>query len=252
MFRRILIASTALVAAASAASAATTTTTFDLTAPWGSPDYGSNGTSFTLSDGTLDATFSGNYFKSIGIDQSRNVITSSDVRDADIGRWSRGAGIDHGRRDGHSVDGHRGDDFIQVNFSQDVMMHEVEFSYFDAYDHVKTCHWTWFGKWCSTHVVDDDDFRWMYDLSGDGDIGTGDWISANENANPFTAFGSVINDVFAFGAFEKNDDWKLKNLTVKYDLPPSQNPDPVPLPAGGLLVVSAFAAFAAVRRRQRG
>lgn len=235
---------------------ATTTATFDLSAPWSSSSYGNQGHSFSLTDGGLTATFSGNSFSSIGIDSSTNTITSATVQNGDVGRWSTGAGIQNSRSDSsHAVDGYGWADFFEISFSQDVTMHEVEFSYFHADQTYKKCSYSFrSGYRCRDKTVAGiDDFKWMYDLSGDGALGVGDYISENQSANPFTAFGGVTSNVFGFGAFDHNDDWKLKEITVKYDDAPGGpgTPPPVPLPAGGVLLVGGLAAFAGLRRRKK-
>ncbi len=244
----------ALFSVAGLASASTTTTTFDLTVPWGSSGYGNQGNSFTLAQGDLSATFAGNSFSSIGVNDATNQITSATIQSGNIYRWGSGAGVVNSSSDNsHTVDGSGWKDYIEISFSQIVTMHEVKFSYFDAYDVEYSCRWTWHGKVCSSSIVDDDDFRWMYDSSEDGAIGVGDYISANQDANPFQDFGGVSSSVFGFGAFEGNDDWKLKKITIKYDdLPPGGGGTPVvPLPAGGLLLLGGLAAFAGMRRRDK-
>ncbi|MEL6466733.1 MAG: VPLPA-CTERM sorting domain-containing protein [Pseudomonadota bacterium] len=249
-FKSIVLASVAGFAMAGAAGAATIHTTFDLAASYGSPDYGNQGNSFTETESGLTAEFSGNSFSSVTIDETTNLITSADVEKGEIHRWSSGAGVINSASDNsHTVDGSGWKDYIEISFSQDVMITEVNFSYFTAAKVQKSCSWHW-GWTCNNTHVDDDDFRWMYDASGDGALGAGDWISANENANPFTSFGSVTTSVFGFGAFEWNDDWKLKSVSVKFDEVGDNQPQPVPLPAGGALLLGAIGGFAALRRRK--
>ncbi|MEM8654761.1 MAG: VPLPA-CTERM sorting domain-containing protein [Pseudomonadota bacterium] len=239
------------VGIASMSSAATIQATFDLAASPGSSAYGNQGNSFTLIESGLSAEFKGNSFSSVGIDQSRNMITSATVRNGNIHRWRSGAGVVNSRSDNsHTVDGSGWKDYVEIAFSQDVMLSEVKFSYFSATQVERTCSWYWSWATCDNTRVDDDDFRWMYDSSEDGKLGVGDWISANENANPFRDFDSVTASVFGFGAFEWNDDWKLKKVTVTFDDSIGNEPPAVPLPAGGALLVGAIGGLAMLRRRK--
>lgn len=234
MMVKTFLAVAAGVTMASAASAATVHTTFDLTATQGSAEYGDQGNAFSLTQGGLTATFSAHAFKKTADGKSEsisnNILTADLIRDGIIGRWETGVGTKTHMWDSHQVDGGGQTDYVQISFSQSIMITEVAFSYF----HEDT-------------TVDKDDFRWMYDLSGDGAIGTGDWVSDNVSAQTFSGFGAVSSDVYGFGAFDANDFWKLKSISVKFDVP-GNNPPPVPLPAGGALLIGALAAFAGLRR----
>ncbi|WP_281927119.1 VPLPA-CTERM sorting domain-containing protein [Roseibium album] len=48
------------------------------------------------------------------------------------------------------------------------------------------------------------------------------------------------------GAFDSNDEWKLKSITVDYT--PTT---PVPLPAGGLLLMGGLGALVIARKFQK-
>lgn len=240
------MAAAAFVLCAGMASASTVVT-FDLRADRHTPEYGYQGNAFSLTEGDLTAEFSARYFNPVHM--SDNIITGGTVGEGTIGRWEGGAGVKNAYTDNsHMVDGSGYKDFIQIGFSRDVIMHEVKFSYFDAYDKEKSCSLSWTYPYiqCDYVVVDDDDFRWMYDSNYDDEIGVGDWISSNIDQNPFSAFGGVSSNLFGFGAFEHNDDWKLKKVTVKY-----HETNVVPLPAAGWLLLAGIGGLAAYGRRKR-
>lgn len=114
-----------------------------------------------------------------------------------------------------------------MTFSESVSIAELIFGYYDS----------------------SENFRWMYDSSGDGSIGVNDFISNSTNAGSDAKFSEfnptgILSKVWAVGAFGRYDDWKFKAVTVNYE------PSVVPLPATGLLLAGALAGFGAMRRRK--
>ncbi len=131
-----------------------------------------------------------------------------------------GLGVRNSGGDGSdTTDGSGWDDYIILTFDQDVQLERARFGSFGS----------------------NDDFRLVYDVTGDDNIGTGDFVTTNQDDNPFSGFPSVEGNVYAFLATGGNDDWRLRNLTVST----------VPLPAGGLMLLSGLAGFAAMRRRKK-
>ncbi len=117
------------------------------------------------------------------------------------------------------VDGRYWDDFLILTFDQDVQLDIARFGSFDS----------------------NDDYRIIYDMTGDDELGYGDFVTRSGDDNPAVTFPWVHDNVFGFLATGSNDDWRLAELQVSI----------VPLPAGGLLLLSGLAGFAALRRRKK-
>lgn len=245
---RLGLAGVLLIASMSAATAAPTT--FNLWKHKGdSTKHSKLSKSFSLTVNGLTGTFTaGAFINDLDASGSNRNIVNNNVNgytiggkngntlnptdDARIGRYKGGASVTNSPGDNsHQVDSKGWSDFITASFTYngkavDVAMSSVSFSYFDNWD----------------------DFRWGYDLSGDGEYGDGDFLSYRKDANPFSSFGGVTSSLFMFGAFDtyKNgyDFWKLKSVTVHFDPPTT-----VPLPAGGVLLLSGIGLFAVARRR---
>ncbi|MET1414671.1 VPLPA-CTERM sorting domain-containing protein [Roseibium sp. HPY-6] len=248
--KKIILSGALLLASVSMVHA--TPVTFNLSKyPGDSTNYYSLSNSFTLTVDGLTATFTAgaftNDFDASGSDRTvtsngqngytiggpNNTLNATD--DARIGRYYGGASVTNSPGDNsHQVDSSGWSDFITASFSYngedvDVEMSSVSFSFFD----------------------NKDDFRWGYDLSGDGSYGDGDFLSYRQDDNPFSDFGGVESSLFMFGAFDKGykkgkDYWKLNAVTVHFEPPTT-----VPLPAGGLLLLSGLGVFAIARKRQK-
>lgn len=226
MSNRLLatVAAAALALTATGAVAATQSATFDLSLPFNqSLSHAALPGSFDLTDNGLTATFAAGAFRSIGF--SGGQITSARLApDPRIGRYVGGAGVVNSPTDGdHQADGNGWKDFISIAFDAPVTLSKVVFSFFGS----------------------NDDFRWIHDSSGNGAIGVGDAISARVSSNPYSGFGSASSSLFAIGAFDSDDEWKLKAVTVEF-APPAE----VPLPAAGWLMLAALGGLAAARRRR--
>ncbi|PKP83963.1 MAG: hypothetical protein CVT80_10870 [Alphaproteobacteria bacterium HGW-Alphaproteobacteria-2] len=203
------------------------TATFDLSlSPGQSTNHGSLPLSFSLTEGGVTANFSAGAFTdyTAPISGSNRIFTSvSLASDPRIGRYDQGAGVVNSPTDNdHQVDGSGWADFILIDFGQDVTITSISFGLFGR----------------------DDDFRWMYDSNNDNMIGVGDFLSFLQDDNPFSGFGGTTSNLFAIGAFDSDDEWKLKTVSIEYTAP-------VPLPAGGLLLLSALGGVAALRRRRK-
>ncbi len=117
------------------------------------------------------------------------------------------------------VDGRYWDDFLILTFDQNVQLDIARFGSFDS----------------------NDDYRMIYDMTGDAELGYGDFVTRSGDDNPQTSFPWVHDNVFGFLATGSNDDWRLAELQVSI----------VPLPAGGLLLLTGLAGLAAMRRRSK-
>ncbi len=135
-----------------------------------------------------------------------------------------GLGVRNSGGDGSdTTDGSGWDDYIILTFDQDVQLESARFGNFNG------------------GYPGYDDFRLVYDVTGDDNIGAGDFVTTDQDDNPFSAFPSIEGNVYAFLATGSNDDWRLRNLTVST----------VPLPAGSLMLLTGLAGFAAMRRRKK-
>ena len=147
-----------------------------------------------------------------------------------IGQYPGGAGIFNSRLDNsHTVDGSGFDDYVEVSFNRVVNVISVMFGFVSS-------------------TPGEDDVRLLLDTDGNGRISVGDSYSARTdilpNNNPFSI--GLETDFFALGAFDSNDSWKLRSVTVEYDEPPA-----VPLPAAGWMLIAGLGGMAALRRRKR-
>lgn len=179
-----------------------------------------------LSVDGLDVSVGAGAFQSVS-HSSNEITAASNAPDPRIGRYGAGAGVFNSPIDNsRAVDSSGWNDFISLSFDVDVILTGVTFGRYNR----------WF-----------DDFRWLTDTSGDGSIGVGDFISDELTVTgSYSGFGGAAGRVFAFGAFDHWDSWALESVTFE-TIPPSA----VPLPAGGLLLLSGLFGIAAVRRKSR-
>lgn len=217
----------AAVLALSAPAAMAATATFDLSlSPGQSTNHAALPSSFDLTEGGLTATFSAGSFTAYTAPitgTNRTFTAATFAPDPRIGRYESGAGVVNAFTDNdHQVDGSGYADFILIDFGQAVTITSISFGLFGF----------------------NDDFRWMYDSNNDGSIGVGDFLSFLQDDNPFSNFGGVTSGLFAIGAFDSDDEWKLRTVSIEYTAP-------VPLPAGGLLLLTALGGVAALRRRRK-
>lgn len=252
MFKRTLAASAMLLFSAGVSSAAIVS--YDLQGGQ-STNYYSLPESFPLTVDGLTATFTARSF--VDLDVVGNTIQNSSLATSPphIGRYPLGAGVVNGPYDdSHTVDGSGWKDFIEIEFSDVVALSQVEFGYYSTSDH----------------------FRWMWDSNDDGEIGDGDFISDAFSVignNPFSGFAGVQSNLFAIGAFDDYDictktkterywngwRWKTREVTVEYKcnkddswklkIVKADQPEVIPLPAAGWLLLGAFGGLAALRRR---
>ncbi len=121
-----------------------------------------------------------------------------------IGQYTGGLGVTNPSDSDHQVDGSGWNDIVVFDFSQDVILQSVTFSYFGG----------------------NDDFSFFFDNLDDGDL-DGIAYNVDTNTNTYT-FNSVWNgDLFGIGALDRNDEFKIKSMTV------SAIPLPAALPLYG-------------------
>jgi len=218
---KLTLAAAAMTLAATSANAVTLTYYLDGS---DSLNYYSLSNSFSQTVEGVEATFSAGSFSSVSY--SGNVITSgTQAPNPRIGQYAGGAGVVNGPGDWqHTVDSNGWKDFITVSFATDVMITGVTFGYYNSWN---------------------DDFRWLADSSGDGSIGVGDFISDELTVTgSYAGFGGVIGRTFAFGAFDRNDSWKLRSVSF-------ETLGVVPLPGGVVMLITGLFGFAAARKVKR-
>ncbi|WP_299837902.1 VPLPA-CTERM sorting domain-containing protein [uncultured Jannaschia sp.] len=212
MLRSIFLAATASLGLAGAAHAATQT--FDLSN--GGSDTQAVRT-YTQGDLTLNvtaATYSYDHGTKTYAFGAETVGTQS---------YDYGLGVKSYWGDNHEVDGFLKNEAIVLSFSKAVRLDTLKFSYVDTNDH--------FGLFTGDEKT----------YEGFARIGNG-FFSNYDFQNDYT------NTVFAIGAYQSDDDWKMKKITVSYDDTPT--PSPVPLPAAAWMLIAGIGGLAAMGRRK--
>lgn len=143
-----------------------------------------------------------------------------------IGQWGSGLGVISPHDNTHQIDGYGPNEVVKLSFSRVVTIERAWFSYvghnddfsFTVVDGVNSGTY-----YASTDIPDDRSYEFKNDWTG---------------------------TMFGFGASGWNDDYKLKKIKFSYDPTPPNNPPLVPLPASGWLLLAAFGAAAAMRKRK--
>ena len=246
------VAAAAVVASLTAGAAQAATYTFDFT-------DSTNGWSNALTFGSVEDP-------SVKVTASAGTYNDSKVislGDATVANWS-GAGLGvcgdmstSGRScndSDHRVDGNGTNDLAIFAFEKAMQVTSISFSYFDSvfvpakYEYQKTsCKFSFLGKckiWNYAYVLvtPADSIVDMFDLF----LGTEYTLTDLVNKTvTFADLPSVLS--FGIGASGKHDAFKITGLTAEHIEPPA----PVPLPAGGLLLLTAMGGIAALKRRRK-
>ena len=185
--------------------------------------------------------------------------------DAKVATWS-GAGLgicgdlsSNGRSckdSDHRVDGNGTNDLAIFAFEKAMQVTSISFSYFDSvfvpakYEYQKTsCKISLWGNckvWNYAYVLvtSAESIVDMFDLF----LGTEYTLTDLVNKTvTFADLPSVLS--FAIGASGKHDAFKITGLTAVHI--EDDVPAPVPLPAGGLLLLTAMGGIAALKRRRK-
>lgn len=207
-FQTMTAALALTVASVSAASAATAT--FDFT---GRSGYAPYSASYTFSDHDLDLTVSaaatpdGRHF-------AKNPL---------IGKWHTGLGILNGPLDdNHMLDGRGWDEFMIFSFSKPL-------------DRIDTISFS--------HVDRNDRFTlWGNDGAGWSRVLGGTEVPLNGFPSTYTFGENFAGSLFAVGAEGPHDNYKIAGMSVSYG-----DIAPIPLPAGGLLLVTGLMGLGVAR-----
>ncbi|WP_373085180.1 VPLPA-CTERM sorting domain-containing protein [Sneathiella sp.] len=192
-------------------------------------NFGGNGglaASYAFSEDGIGLTATPGEFQSSTIG-SETVSTPGAAR---VGQYAGGLGVSNPWYfDQHEVDGLINNDVVIFSFDQKVSLETVAFTYFD--DEVS---WNWKQGW---HSAGNDEFSGFLDTDNDGLLNL---VGINFDANPFNA-GGIIGKLFGIGAWDNNDDFKIKSMTVSA----------VPLPAALPLYGAGLAVMGFVGWRKR-
>lgn len=154
----------------------------------------------------------------------------------------------------HRVDGNGTNDLALFSFGSALSVTSISFSYFDSvfipakYEKRNTTCKVFKGGKCKEWnfvydlVTPEQTIVDMFDLFLAGAYASTGTVAPTVS---FTGLPSVLS--FGIGAAGIHDAFKIVSLTAEYVPPPA----PVPLPAGGLLLLSAMGGIAAIKRRRK-
>lgn len=224
-------------AAITASSATAAVVTFDLTGD-DDPIFNELPSKVKLQEGSASAVFNARSIRGIEIEDG--IIDAEKVRNARIGLFADGAGA-LSRTEGleYGVDGvsKRGiwRDFLEVTFTdrgRDMRVTSLSLTFGNI--------------GVAGFSIANDDFQVAADTDGSGRIRPGDLISGifDADTQAVTVTGDDLFGGNVFGIFAGLDaSWNLKTVSVEYT-------PVVPLPAGGLLLLTGLGGLAVARKRK--
>ncbi len=145
-------------------------------------------------------------------------------RDIRVGRWT-GWGLGAGYRgdSNHRVDGRGRDEVLSFAFDRSVTLENIEFGAYYA------------------------NSKFDYFADNGGALAYDSWGHVADNV---VLSSNNTGIIFGIGASCRCSAFKVRSLTVSWD-DGSGNPAPVPLPAGGLMLLSGLAAVGGARKFKR-
>ncbi|MDA8747339.1 VPLPA-CTERM sorting domain-containing protein [Litoreibacter sp.] len=158
-------------------------------------------------------------------DGSADYSGASGLATGKIGRFVGGAGVFSSAGDAHTVDSNGPFELIELTFNKAVSITDLAFGYF-------------FGG--------NDTFGLMTDLGDDGLFVGIDRLGAQTNvANNVSTGSTLFSKTWGVVTYNSSASFKLSAVTVEKAPVPA-----VPLPAGGLLLLSGLAGLGFARRRK--
>ena len=132
-------------------------------------------------------------------------------------------------KDQHTIEGANKSEMALLDFgSETVQINSVTFAYWDSNDDFD------FATYASTNLGTEATL-WSED----------NYSNSNPSIKTFTfAEGQLVGKIFGFGADDSSDEFKLRSISYTVV-------STVPLPAGGLLLMTGLGGIAALRRRKK-
>ena len=232
VFKKYIVAGVFAALAANAASAATIKTWVNLGGAFGSSDsftYSANGLSFTVT----------------GFNHTNGVLGTQ----TNLVKRQKGLGAQSAGENGALIDGFGSPEMVVLDFGQNVKIKKIVVGHADKSDKLALATYT--GSALDTYR---DGLTVKKKKTKDGnyngtrkDIGSA-FLGAKRKLE-----GSVIG----IGAGDSNDNFVIKRIRLVYDEPTESGSAasapvaPVPLPAGGILLVGALGGLGLMRRRRK-
>lgn len=139
--------------------------------------------------------------------------------DGYVATWAgHGLGASYAGDSNHQIDGYGRDQRVVFDFSQAATITEIVFNYVHDFD--------------------------MFDMFADTGSGL-NLLFSDGVTETYSISGGAVASLFAVGASTDVSAFKIRSITAEWD-----DVAPVPLPAGGLLILTGLGAVAALKRRK--